>query len=558
MLKTLARLFRQGAAVASRREAVAESLNIEPPGVLLAPCIAALDAGREHEAADLIETLLESHPDLAEAHLLLGTIRHRQRNFEDARDSYLLAACFKPQWWRAQFQLGLLELDEQNFADAAQALRKALALEANDARVHNALGSAHLHMRDVSAAVDAFRKAVALEPGFAHAHSNLGYVLFKELEQYEEGARHIERALELAPSDTGALCNRIMLLHHRGRTDEALALADQLLARDDGFAEARLNRALMLLAKGEFERGWTDYEARKRASAGTCSSDFPAPEWDGSPLTGRSIFVYPEQGLGDEIMFASCLPDLLATGAACSIECDPKLESLFRRSFPRAEILAKDAWRASDALAARPPEVKVAIGSLPRFFRRTRAQFPSHGGYLRVDRAKVARWKTRLDALPCRRKVGISWRGGLASTKRSLRSIALDDWTPVLTVPGVDFVSLQYSDSEREIEALRATGIDLHAWPDAIEDYDETAALVASLDLVISIQTAIVHLAGAVGTPAWALISAAPEWRYGAAGASMVWYPSVRLLRQSVLARWDGVIAAVASELRAWAEPPRT
>jgi len=171
----------------------------------------------------------------------------------------------------------------------------------------------------------------------------------------------------------------------------------------------------------------------------------------------------------------------------------------------------------------------------------------------------VQHWKAKLAALPGRRKIGISWRGGLASTRRSLRSIPLARLSPILSVPGIDFVSLQYSDPDREVEALRTSGgPEVHVWQDAIDDYDETAALVASLDLVVSVQTAIVHLAGALGVPVWALIPAAPEWRYGGAGASMPWYPSVRLIRQPAPGSWGGVIEAVRHELQEWSRPPRT
>jgi tetratricopeptide (TPR) repeat protein len=552
MLKALARLFRRGSAHidADRPAAVAAaSHDVE---ALLAPCRAAVDAGRDQEATDLLEALLDSYPDLSEAHLLLGTIHHRRKNFDDARDSYLLAACFMPDSWRPHYRLGLLQLDEGKFEIAAQTLRSAVAAGANNPHVHNALGVALLHLGNASAAVEEFRIAVALQPDFVQAHSNLGHALFKDLEQYDEGARHIEHALELAPSDIAALSNRIMLLQHRGRFDEALALADELLARDAELVEARLNKALMLLTKGDFEHAWPYYEARKRSRGAMPCGDLPCPEWNGASLERRSVYVYAEQGLGDQIMFASCLPDLIQRTGVCTVECDPKLEPIFRRSFPAAQILKKDGYQSAEAAAAKLPDCKVAIGSLPHFFRRTRAEFPAHTGYLYADEAKVARWRAKLDRLPGRRKVGISWRGGLASSRRSLRSIPLEQWAPVLTVPGADFVSLQYVDPDRELDALGRTGIEVHEWSEAIEDYDETAALVASLDLVISVQTAIVHLAGALGTPVWALIPAAPEWRYGAAGASMVWYPAVKLVRQAVLGRWDPVIQAIAGDLREW------
>jgi ADP-heptose:LPS heptosyltransferase len=215
--------------------------------------------------------------------------------------------------------------------------------------------------------------------------------------------------------------------------------------------------------------------------------------------------------------------------------------------------MATDTWRDDRELSQDPPDVRVPIGSLPRFLRKEGGAFPRHTGYLTADAQRVAAWRDRLDALPGRKKVGLSWRGGLATTRRSVRSIELPQWLGLLKNEGVAFVSLQYGEPGGEIEALvREHGVVVHHWPEAIDDYDETAALVTALDIVVSVQTAIVHLAGALGKPVWALIPHVAEWRYGAAGEGMPWYPSVRLFRQARASDWDGVLARVADDLRAW------
>jgi hypothetical protein len=343
-----------------------------------------------------------------------------------------------------------------------------------------------------------------------------------------------------------------MVLHHWGRREEGLALAETLLAHDPTLVEARMNRALILLGKGNFGDAWDEYEARRLLPGSGCANDLPCAEWRGEALEGRTIFIYPEQGLGDEIMFASCIPDLVARGARCTLQCHRKLEKIFRRSFAQVEVLAT-----GDTLpqnAGRGWDFKVAIGSLPRFLRRTHAAFPAHAAYLRADPARVAYWKAKLAGLPGRLKVGIAWRGGLASTRRSVRSIPLELWLPVLALGEVDFVSLQYADSHAEIEALRRDGHRApHEWSEAIHDYDETAALVAALDLVVSVQTAVVHLAGAMGQKVWALVPEASEWRYSGDRRSMTWYPSVRLVRQSEYGNWSPVIERLRSDLAALA-----
>jgi hypothetical protein len=334
---------------------------------------------------------------------------------------------------------------------------------------------------------------------------------------------------------------------------ERNSLCDRLLAVRPDLEEARLNRALALLTTGDYQRGWEGYEARKRARCNFLPRAFPAPEWQGQDITEKSLLVYGEQGLGDEIMFASCLPDVIARAQRCVIDCSPKLEKLFRRSFPKAVVHgAPQTERDTSWLASMPPiDYHVAIGSLPYHFRKHLVDFPRHQGYLRADPARVAHWRHRLDELGSGLKVGVSWAGGMASTRQQLRSIALSDWLPIFRTGGCHFISLQYGDHEQEMVALsREHGVTLHHWPEAIEDYDEIAALVSALDRVISVQTSVVHLSGALGRPAWALIAAVPEWRYLDHGETMPWYPSLRMWRQQMLGQWAPVVEQVAAALK--------
>ena len=530
------------AAPAADRPAAADDTR------LLDPVYAALEAAQKGKAERLLASILRDHHDLAEAHLLLGTLSRERRQYEEASDSYTLAGFFKPDWWPVHFQLGLLELDQGRPAGAVAPLLKALALGGEEGRVYVALGAAYVQQNEVEKAAEQFRAALALQPDLAEAHSNLGYILFRDLERFDEGTAHIEAALRFAPDDAAALCNWSMVLQHRGQVDEALALCETLLERDPGLDEARVNRALILLSRGDFAAGWADYETRKRLPRHAWPHDLPWREWDGSDLAGKTVFVHSEQGIGDEIMFASCLPEFIPRTGTCIVECHPRLAPIFRRSFPSAVIVRKDAWRASEL--EREPDWTVGIGSLPRLLRGRREDFPTHRGYLRAEPARVEYWRDRLAMLPGRMKVGLSWRGGAPSTRRSARSIPLELWAPVLTLQDIDFVSVQYSDCAEEIaRAQRALGVVINHWPEAIDDYDETAALVAALDLVISVQTAIVHLAGALGQQVWALISAVPEWRYGATGEDMPWYSRVRLVRQQALGEWQPVMRAISREV---------
>ena len=226
------------------------------------------------------------------------------------------------------------------------------------------------------------------------------------------------------------------------------------------------------------------------------------PQWDGGGLAGCSVLVYAEQGLGDEIMFASCVPDIIAASKHCVIECSPKLESIFRRSFPAATVYAMTPSRNLPAsVQEKSIGLQTAMGSLPRFLRRNYAEFPQHHGYLQADRERVLFWRDRLSRLGPGLKVGISWQGGTLKTRRQVRSLPLPQWLPILRTPAIRFVNLQYTDCSTDLAELEAAaGISISDWQEVRDDYEHAAALVSALDLVISVCTAVIHLAGALGS----------------------------------------------------------
>lgn len=550
MLKVLRKIF-GSKSEQTQAPAPAGGVNSLPP-LPLDDAIGHMQRGELHAAVRTLESVLKLQHDHADAHCLLGQVYGRLGQYEDAADCFALATTFQADHAEAHRQLGLLAFTQGRSGEAMEMLRKATILQPENAKVHNDLGASFMRMQQPEEALAAFRRAVALAPDYASAHSNLGFLLLREFELLDEAEAHIEEALRIDPDHAGALCNRILVLQYRGQLNAVLEHCDSLIARGINIQELRLNRALALLTLGDFERGWPDYEMRKQVHSNYESRPLPYPEWTGQPLPGKTILVRAEQGLGDQIMFASCVPEVAALAENCILECDVKLLTIFARSFPRVRCymhLAKGepGW-IREGLR---PDAQIASGSLPRFFRRNLSDFPRHAGYLRADDARVAYWRGQLDALPGRLKVGISWRGGVKSTRTGLRSTDLADWLPVLSSEDVDFISLQYTDCHDELAALgQDHGLRVHHWQEAIDDYDETAALVSALDLVISVQTAVVHLSGALGKPAWAMISAVPEWRYMSQGETLPWYPAVRLFRQQDQGNWRPVMEKIALELR--------
>ncbi len=530
----------------------ARSVDSDVPGGgetharLMAEAAGHITAGRFADAESVIGRALVQRHDDPEALFLQGLLLKRQARFEEATDSLLLAVHFRPGLAKAQYQLGLIASSQGSAGDAERYYRHALESDPRHAQAYVALGALLVARGSLEEAVDCFRKAIEIDPEYAQAHTDLGLLMAARLDRFAEAVPHLEKAWRLAPEDPDVMCNWAMYLQQRGELAESIALCDRLIEADATDPVPRLNRALARLKMGDFARGWADYEWRKQAGWPYVARTFPFPEWQGASLAGRKILVHAEQGLGDQIMFASCVPDLIAMGARCVVECAPKLEALFRRSFPAATVTT--GWKPGDGHDSF--DCYAAMGSLPLHLRTSRETFPVHAGYLKADPRSIAAWRQRLAQLPGRHKIGIAWRGGASSTRRSVRSVPLDLWLPILRHADTSFVSLQYTDCREEIDHMaREHGIRVHHWAEAIDDYDQTAALVCALDLVISVQTAIVHLGGALGRPVWVMVPAVAEWRYLQSGERLPWYPAVRLFRQTEAAAWSEVVERIALAL---------
>jgi tetratricopeptide (TPR) repeat protein len=470
-----------------------------------------------------------------------------------------------------------------DFQAAARQCRAAIALSPDYPEAHHTLGVALGMVKDYAGAIGSLREALRHRPQFLVAHIDLGRLLIAagryleaktelervlahapkqpsalvfhgiachELGEFATAIESFEKALVVEP-DPATLCSLAAVHRDSGNLPKAIERYEKALEQAPGSAEVRNDYAITLLAGGEFERGWDLYESRWEANNWPDRAWYRQPPWQGQPLAGKSLLVWGEQGIGDQMMFASLLPELLPQAGSCTVVCEKKLVRLFERSFPAAQIVERRT-RAHDQLLQEPFDYQIGIASLGQHFRRSFADFPRHAGYLRADPRKVEAWRERLAALGPGRKVAISWKGGFVGTRRHLRSIDLEAWLPILKTPGVEFISLQYTEgAAAEVEALREKhGITVHHWPEVIEDYDETAALVCALERVVSVCTALIHLTGAMGRPAWILVPAVPEWRYMREGSRMPWYPAVELYRQPRIGEWNEVIERVSERLR--------
>ncbi len=422
---------------------------------------------------------------------------------------------------------------------------------------HNTLGNIRRLQGRLDDAIAHYDLALESQPDFAAALSNRALCLH-ESGRFDAALRCFRRALEVDPQDVTATTNLAALEYDIGLDAEAKAHLEQVLRVAPGHAQAHWVLGFGLLRNGDFDRGWPEYEWRERDS-GRVEPSPDLPEWRGDEVLGGPLLVCAEQGLGDQIMFASCIDDLTNLIGECVVECDPRLVRLFGRSFPQTRVYphskkSTEPWL-RDGLA---PKAKTWLGSLPLQFRKHRGAFPAQRAYLVADPQQVDEWRSRFDALGPGLKVGISWRGGTPTTRSSTRSIPLAEWLPLLRQPDIHFIDLQYGNHTEEIEAVEQRHeVRLARWTDALSaDYDATAALVASLDLVISVQTSLVHLAGALGKETWVLVPRVPEWRYGNHGRDMPWYSSARLFRQTST-DWTEVLAEVETELSRKADQRR-
>ena len=514
--------------------------------------LGARKAGNVQEALASFERALESRANYPEALVQQGELLAELGRHEDAADSFTLALAYDAGLAAAWAGYGKLLRLGGRTDEAILHLEHAATLAPASVDVWLALALALNESGQTDGAAAAYERAIEAAPDQPAAYVNLGLLCLSQRGDPDRAEILFRRAVDLAPDRVEPQANVGLALHEQGRSQEALAHYDHLVAKYPECAEYRWHRACVRLSIGDYPGGWDDHEARKLRD-GRWRRPLPFSEWDGRAETAGQLLVYAEQGIGDEIMFASCVPDVLQIAQHCVIECDARLEPLFQRSFPDARIHGVD--RSIDDLswlsAYTGVTAQCAIGSLPRFLRRSADDYRRHAGYLVADRKRLDQWRDQLASMGEGLKIGFAWRGGTYKTRRELRSTRLAQWQPVLSQADAQFFALQAASHEECQELSHLSGGAIHPLPDSAQDFDELAAFVASLDLVITVQGTTVHLAGAQNRPVWVLLNRSAEWRYMASGQHMPWYPSARLFRQAVPGAWDMVFHDVAHALNA-------
>ena len=468
--------------------------------------------------------------------------------YEEARESFGRSLQNDPEISMVQSNYGHSLLRLQRWTEALPYFEKAVALKPDEAGLHYNLGEPLKLEGRLEEAVACYDRAIALAPEMANAYVNRGLVL-AYLGRTDAGLADLDRAIALEPDSLGAHIGRSNVLADAGKTVEALAY-NRELARNPLFrVEADFLSATLHLKRGEWEEGWNFYETRRALNRYTDARVCPQPEWQGdTPLAGKTLYVHGEQGLGDQIMFARFLS--LARHAGAKVIFSPKgrLQRLFSEQGLADELLP---WEAAPPAA----DYHVPLASLPRAFGIRPNSIPLEIPYLKPDPALVEKWRARIGDTGFR--IGVCWAGGFDLALGMDRSFPAHHCAALAALPGVRLISLQMPDgSERsEIPAglkMESLGADFDAGPDAFVD---TAAAMASLDLVISCDTAVAHLAGALGRPVWTALKRHAEWRWGPQGSTSGWYPTMTLFRQEQAGVWEPVFAAMRDQLAAMLDP---
>lgn len=471
---------------------------------------------------------------------------------EEALDSLEVGAALGPASVDMLSLLASVRLETGSPAEAVAQLRLALELAPERSDLHFLLGRALNRTGDCASAVAAYDEAIRLDPSDPGPRVNRGLIHLQELGQPERAEAEFRGALAVAPDHLGAMANLGLALHDLGRHDEAREVYRRGLERDPENVELRWNRGIDHLCFGRFAQGWRDYSLRFRRSGGRNLSAFDFPEWDGTPLPEGRLLVLAEQGLGDEIRFSSCIPDLRGLCDGVILECAPRLSSLFTRSFPWVDVQGKERHAPADWLRGYPNvRARIPIGELPRLLRPSIDRFPRHSGYLQADPARVASFRQRMAPDPHVRHVGLAWRGGTRKTRGAIRSLPLEAMEALFDVPNVRFVCLQHDVTEAERSLARAAGILF--WDEAVAGIDSAAALIQALDAVVSVPNTNANLAGALGKRVWAMLNAAPDWYWRSVGGGSPWYPSATLVEAVTHNDWPGVVGQVRAELCDWA-----
>lgn len=548
----------------------------DQPDALQLLGVLASQVGKADLAIELIRRAIALNPNQALYHSNLGQVFSTHGQFDQAIGAFEQALTLNPNLPSARINLGNVYLAKGQLDPAIDCFRSAIALNPNLAEPHNNLGNAlrqkglidqaiaeyhraielkpdlpdaHYNLATVlkdeqryPEAIESFRTAIALRPNYPEAYNNLGNA-YQSLGDLEQAEQLFRTALQQRPSFPNALSNLGNAVRDQGRLDEAITLYHRAITTAPGWALPHYNYALTLLLQGDLQRGWQEHEARRRApEIGIFLQDFPKPSWTGADLNGRTILIHSEQGYGDVIQFARYVPMVAQRGGRVIFQCQSQLIRLFKSLPGVDQLVARD-----DTL----PEFDVhcPLLSLPLLFKTNSVdQIPAAVPYLGAEPEAREEWRERLGDYEGKVKVGLVWSGRIHPPGRS---VSLTAFSSLANLNDIALISLQYGSAAAEADHP-PHGMKIASFTEDLRDFADTAALLDNLDLLITIDTAAAHLAGAMAKPAWVLLPWLPDWRWLMQRSDSPWYPTMRLYRQPVRGDFKTPVDRILKDLPAF------
>ncbi len=519
-------------------------LEAEPDHFSSLHLLGAIDLQRRDyaEAIRKIDAALKLNPTIAEAFNNRGTALRELKRFGEALTSHDKAIELKPDYAEAFNNRGNALLEMKRPGEALASYERAILLKPDYAEAFNNRGNTLLELARLDEALASFDQAIALNPRYAHAYNNRGNVLV-ELGRFHEALASHDKAIALKPDHAGAFFNRASILRELKRHDEASKSYHRAIALRPHYADALHGQATLNLLHGRYREGWPDFEWRWRLNHAAGPPAINAPDWQGEDLAARHIAIYFELHFGDVIQFARYIPLLGERGASVTLIVPAKLIRLFQKlATPKVAVVASVDPRSRF-------DFKCALMSLPLRFGTELSSVPNRVPYLGAEPNLIARWKSKLgdDGF----KIGLSWQG---KPQRTIdrRRFALADIAQLSHLPRVRLISLQKNEGVDQLE-----GLPVDCKVETLDDFDsgsdafiDTAAVMENLDLIITSDTSIAHLAGALGRPTWLALKYVPDWRWLLDRDDTPWYPTLRLFRQEAIGDWKSVFLKMERELR--------
>jgi tetratricopeptide (TPR) repeat protein len=497
-------------------------------------------AGNGTDAEACARQALGLRPHFAEAHNHLGIALGLQERWAEAEASFLEAVRLEPHFAMAHSNMVHPLLGQGRYPDALAWAERAIELDPRQAEAHAAHSAVCIRLNRVEDALASSRQALQLNPRLPEAHLNQATAYLK-LGQFDEVARICREVLRIKPDYIDVEYVLGMVALKENRLEDALGSFGRLLDKKPEDAQVHFNRAVTWLIQGNYEQGWAEYEWRWRWRDFVVKP-FTQPVWDGSPLDGKTILLHAEQGLGDTLQFIRYAPLVKKRGGTVIAACPQVLHDLLSRCAGIDQLVSQETFTGTAAEHA-------PLLSLPRILNTTLATIPAAVPYVFADPALVEQWRWELAALPGF-KVGIAWQGSLKHQDDRFRSMPLECFAALARVQGIQLVSLQIGDGEADLGGVSFPIVDFGNRLDKVGGaFVDTAAVMMSLDLVITADTATAHLAGALGVPVWVALRFAPDFRWLLERADSPWYPSARLFRQRRPGQWEDVFEQMAGEL---------